>query len=223
MKREGRNVRKSQVQTCPPNRGNSSDPDKIVFFVLLGLSCVASFSENPNYEEYYDWGLWNFPDPMDGSNNYMLITESPAKDRFGNLIKPESSPARDTVRSGTQRRQRDRDGPLPTPTASIDPSPEQVDPLACARPSPVAHAVGRWRLASRTRVATAKKTHKMDLQGGANQATKVTLLNRRGVVECTWAWWMHVRRYARDYPVLTRHSEAGIQRAMSHLLRKRIK
>ena len=79
------------------------------------------------------------------------------------------------------------------------------------------------REAIRTRVPNAKETHQMDWQGVAQPGGGGTLLKRRGVVERTWAGWMHVRRQARDYEVLTRHSEAGIQLAMSHLLRKRIK
>ena len=37
------------------------------------------------------------------------------------------------------------------------------------------------------------------------------------------AWLMNFRRHARDYEVLTHHSEAFIQIAMIHLLIKRIK
>ena len=37
------------------------------------------------------------------------------------------------------------------------------------------------------------------------------------------AWLMNFRRHARDYEVLTRHSEALIQIALIHLILKRIK
>lgn len=50
-----------------------------------------------------------------------------------------------------------------------------------------------------------------------------SLLKRRWVVERTFAWLMNFRRHARDYEVLTRHSEALIQIAVIHLILKRIK
>lgn len=77
--------------------------------------------------------------------------------------------------------------------------------------------------AIRTWVADRKKTHKIDLEVVAKQGPGFTLLKRRWVVERTLAWLMNFRRHARDYEVLTRHSEALIQIAMIHLLLKRIK
>ena len=77
--------------------------------------------------------------------------------------------------------------------------------------------------AIRTWVANLKKTHKMDLEVVAKQGPGFTVLKRRWVVERTLAWVMNSRRHARDYEVLTRHSEALIQIAMIHLLLKRIK
>ena len=77
--------------------------------------------------------------------------------------------------------------------------------------------------AIRTWVADRKKTHKIDLEVVAKQGLGFTLLKRRWVVERTLAWLMNFRRHARDYEVLTRHSEALIQIAMIHLLLKRIK
>ncbi len=77
--------------------------------------------------------------------------------------------------------------------------------------------------AIRTWVANQKKTHKIDLEVVAKQGNGFTPLKRRWVVERTFAWLMNVRRHARDYEVLTRHSEALIQIAMIHLLLKRIK
>lgn len=77
--------------------------------------------------------------------------------------------------------------------------------------------------AIRTWVADIKKTHKIDLEVVAKQGPGFTLLKRRWVVERTLAWLMNFRRHARDYEVLTRHSEALIQIAMIHLLLKRIK
>ena len=77
--------------------------------------------------------------------------------------------------------------------------------------------------AIRTWVAELKKTHKIDLEVVAKQGPGFTLLKRRWVVERTLAWLMNFRRHARDYEVLTRHSEALIQIAMIHLLLKRIK
>ena len=75
----------------------------------------------------------------------------------------------------------------------------------------------------RTWVANVKKTHKIDLEVVAKQGPGFTVLKRRWVVERTFAWLMNFRRHARDYEVLTRHSEALIQIAMIHLLLKRIK
>ena len=72
-------------------------------------------------------------------------------------------------------------------------------------------------------VANQKKTHKIDLEVVAKQGSGFTVLKRRWVVERTLAWLMNFRRHARDYEVLTRHSEALIQIAMIHLLLKRIK
>lgn len=77
--------------------------------------------------------------------------------------------------------------------------------------------------AIRTWVANLKKTHKIDLEVVAKQGSGFTLLKRRWVVERTFAWLMNFRRHARDYEVLTRHSEALIQIAMIHLILKRIK
>ncbi len=77
--------------------------------------------------------------------------------------------------------------------------------------------------AIRTWVANRKKTHKIDLEVVAKQGGGFTVLPRRWVVERTLAWLMNFRRHARDYEVLTRHSEALIQIAMIHLLLKRIK
>ncbi len=77
--------------------------------------------------------------------------------------------------------------------------------------------------AIRTWVANLKKTHKIDLEVVAKQGPGFTVLKRRWVVERTLAWVMNSRRHARDYEVLTRHSEALIQIAMIHLLLKRIK
>ena len=77
--------------------------------------------------------------------------------------------------------------------------------------------------AIRTWVAELKKTHKIDLEVVAKQGPGFTLLKRRWVVERTLAWLMNFRRHARDYEVLTHHSEALIQIAMIHLLLKRIK
>ena len=77
--------------------------------------------------------------------------------------------------------------------------------------------------AIRTWVANRKKTHKIDLEIVAKQGGGFTVLKRRWVVERTLAWLMNFRRHARDYEVLTRHSEALIQVAMIHLLLKRIK
>ena len=77
--------------------------------------------------------------------------------------------------------------------------------------------------AIRTWVANQKKTHKIDLEVVAKQGSGFTVLKRRWVVERTLAWLMNFRRHARDYEVLTRHSEALIQIAMIHLLLKRIK
>ena len=77
--------------------------------------------------------------------------------------------------------------------------------------------------AIRTWVAKLKKTHKIDLEVVAKQGSGFTLLKRRWVVERTFAWLMNFRRHARDYEVLTHHSEALIQIAMIHLLLKRIK
>ena len=77
-------------------------------------------------------------------------------------------------------------------------------------------AIRRW-------VANKKKTHKMDLEGVAKQGSGFIVLKRRWVVERTFAWLMNFRRHARDYEVLTRHSEALIQIAMIHVLLKRIK
>ena len=77
--------------------------------------------------------------------------------------------------------------------------------------------------AIRTWVANQKKTHKIDLEVVAKQGSGFTLVKRRWVVERTLAWLMNFRRHARDYEVLTRHSEALIQIAMIHLLLKRIK
>ena len=77
--------------------------------------------------------------------------------------------------------------------------------------------------AIRTWVASQKKTHKIDLEVVAKQGGGFEVLPRRWVVERTFAWLMNFRRHARDYEVLTRHSEALIQIAMIHLLLKRIK
>jgi transposase len=71
-------------------------------------------------------------------------------------------------------------------------------------------------------VADLKKTHKIDLEVVAKQGNGFTPLKRRWVVERTFAWLMNVRRHARDYEVLTRHSEALIQIAMIYLLLKRL-
>ena len=71
-------------------------------------------------------------------------------------------------------------------------------------------------------VADLKKTHKIDLEVVAKQGTGFTLLKRRWVVERTFAWLMNFRRHARDYEVLTRHSVALIQIAMTQLLLKRL-
>ena len=68
-----------------------------------------------------------------------------------------------------------------------------------------------------------KKTHKIDLEVVAKQGPGFEVLPRRWVVERTFAWLMNFRRHARDYEVLTHHSEALIQIAMIHLLLKRIK
>ena len=72
-------------------------------------------------------------------------------------------------------------------------------------------------------VADLKKTHKIDLEVVAKQGGGFTVLKRRWVVERTFAWLMNFCRHARDYEVLTRHSEALIQIAMIHLILKRIK
>ena len=77
--------------------------------------------------------------------------------------------------------------------------------------------------AIRTWVANQKKTHKIDLEVVAKPSGGFTVVKRRWVVERTLAWLMNFRRHARDYEVLTRHSEALIQIAMIHLLLKRIK
>ena len=77
--------------------------------------------------------------------------------------------------------------------------------------------------AIRTWVAEVKKTHKIDLEVVANQGAGFAVVPRRWVVERTFAWLMNFRRHARDYEVLTHHSEAFIQIAMIHLLLKRIK
>ncbi len=77
--------------------------------------------------------------------------------------------------------------------------------------------------AIRTWVAQQKKTHKIDLEVVAKQGNGFAVLPRRWVVERTLAWLMNFRRHARDYEVLTHHSEALIQIAMIHLLLKRIK
>ena len=71
-------------------------------------------------------------------------------------------------------------------------------------------------------VADLKKTHKIDLEVVAKQGNGFTPLKRRWVVERTFAWLMNFRRHARDYEVLTRHSEALIQIAMIYLLLKRL-
>ena len=68
-----------------------------------------------------------------------------------------------------------------------------------------------------------KKTHKIDLEVVANQGSGFVVIPRRWVVERTFAWLMNFRRHARDYEVLTHHSEALIQIAMIHLLLKRSK
>ena len=77
--------------------------------------------------------------------------------------------------------------------------------------------------AIRTWVANQKKTHKIDLEVVAKQGDGFTVVKRRWVVERTFAWLMNFRRHARDYEVLTQHSEALIQIAMIHVLLKRIK
>ena len=77
--------------------------------------------------------------------------------------------------------------------------------------------------AIRTWVAKQKKTHKIDLEVVAKQGDGFTVVKRRWVVERTFAWLMNFRRHARDYEVLTQHSEALIQIAMIHVLLKRIK
>ena len=77
--------------------------------------------------------------------------------------------------------------------------------------------------AIRTWGANQKKTHQIDLEVVAKQGSGFTVVKRRWVVERTFAWLMNFRRHARDYEVLTRHSEALIQIAMIHLLLKRIK
>ena len=77
--------------------------------------------------------------------------------------------------------------------------------------------------AIRTWVANQKKTHKIDLEIVAKQGSGFTVVKRRWVVERTLAWLMNFRRHARDYEVLTHHSEAVIQIAMIHLLLKRVK
>ena len=72
-------------------------------------------------------------------------------------------------------------------------------------------------------VANQKKTHKIDLEVVARQGSGFAVIPRRWVVERTFAWLMNFRRHARDYEVLTHHSEAFIQIAMIHLLLKRSK
>ncbi len=86
--------------------------------------------------------------------------------------------------------------------------------------------------AIRTWVANQKKTHKIDWEVVTKQGGGFEVLPRRWVVERPLAglmsspaavWRPHFRRHARDYEVLTHHSEALIQIAMSHWLLKRIK
>ena len=77
--------------------------------------------------------------------------------------------------------------------------------------------------AIQTWVADVKKTHKIHLEVVAKQGDGFEVIPRRWVVERTFAWLMNFRRHARDYEVLTHHSEALIQIAMIHLLLKRIK
>jgi len=71
-------------------------------------------------------------------------------------------------------------------------------------------------------VAGLKATHKIDLEVVQRQGKGFAVLPRRWVVERTFAWVLNYRRHAKDYEVLTEHSEALIQIAMIHLVLKRL-
>lgn len=71
-------------------------------------------------------------------------------------------------------------------------------------------------------VRSLKKTHKLDLEVVERAGKGFQLVERRWVVERTFAWLLNYRRLSKDYEVLTRNSEAMIQIAMIHLLVKRL-
>ena len=100
---------------------------------------------------------------------------------------------------------------------------KQVDPLACARPSPSGGArAASEAIRTKREWATQKRPTRLAGKASPNQATEVPYSNAGGSSsapgrgdKCSSA--------SRDYQVRTRRSEAGIELAMSHLLRKRIK
>lgn len=71
-------------------------------------------------------------------------------------------------------------------------------------------------------VAQLKKTHKVILEPVKKSGPGFNVVQRRWVVERTFAWLFNYRRHSKDYERLTQNSEAMIQVSMIHLLLKRL-
>lgn len=67
-----------------------------------------------------------------------------------------------------------------------------------------------------------KKSYKIDLEVTEKQGKGFQLVKRRWVVERTLGWLFNCRRNAKDYEVLTRHSEAMLQLSMISILLRRL-
>ena len=67
-----------------------------------------------------------------------------------------------------------------------------------------------------------KKSYKIDLEVTQKQGPGFQLVKRRWVVERTFSWLFNCRRNAKDYEVLTRHSEAMLQLSMISILLRRL-
>lgn len=67
-----------------------------------------------------------------------------------------------------------------------------------------------------------KKSYKIDLEVTAKQGKGFQLVKRRWVVERTFGWLFNCRRNAKDYEMLTRHSEAMLQLSMISILLRRL-
>jgi len=67
-----------------------------------------------------------------------------------------------------------------------------------------------------------KKSYKIDLEVTKKPGQGFQLIKRRWVVERTFGWLFNYRRNAKDYEVLTRHSEAMLQLSMISILLRRL-